>query len=294
MPIVPTPQLLVSILTPSFNQALWLEDNLRSVACQTYPRVEHIVMDGGSTDGSVALLESAGPNVRWRSEPDRGQSHALNKAFAESAGEIIGWINSDDAYFDSRVVEDVVRFFDRNPEVDVLYGHAASVNADGRILHYYWAPRFHVRLLRLYDYIVQPSVFCRRRVLGEHLADESLEFAMDYELWLRLAERHRFARLDRVIAIDRVQPGRKSRTLPEVGRSDTQKLGLTYGVRTSTTARVLAAAHHVYSRLRGARLAMTPPTGLAFAGSQDRPAVVLWRQIATRRSKMPVGGSGLL
>jgi glycosyltransferase involved in cell wall biosynthesis len=280
---------LVSVLTPSFNQARWLEDNLRSVACQTYPRIEHIVMDGGSNDGSLDLLKMADPKVRWKSEPDRGQSHALNKAFAESGGEIIGWVNSDDAYFDRRVVGDVVRYFDRNPGVDALYGHAAYVNAYGRILHYFWAPPFRSRMLQLYDYIIQPTIFCRRRALGDHLVDESFEFAMDYELLLRLAQRHRLARFARVIAIDRAQPERKTRTLLHVMRSDLQRLGVAYDVAVFPSARLPAAAHHVYCRFRGARLAATHHCDLAFSGSQDRRSAVLWRQIASRRSTMPVG-----
>src|SRR5713226_6394238 len=113
---------LVSILTPSFNQARWLADNLRSVTNQTYPHIEHIIMDGGSTDSSVEILKKAGPNVRWRSEPDRGQSHALNKAFAESRGEVIGWLNSDDAYFTPTAVAEAVQVFERCPDVNVVYG----------------------------------------------------------------------------------------------------------------------------------------------------------------------------
>ncbi|HEY5484813.1 MAG TPA: glycosyltransferase, partial [Propionibacteriaceae bacterium] len=85
---------VVSILTPSFNQASFLTDNLRSVACQTYPRVEHIVMDGGSTDDSAVILSDSGSEVTWRSEPDEGQADAVNRAFRESRGEIIGWLNS--------------------------------------------------------------------------------------------------------------------------------------------------------------------------------------------------------
>jgi glycosyltransferase involved in cell wall biosynthesis len=279
---------LVSVLTPSFNQARWLADNLRSVACQTYPRVEHIVMDGGSNDGSRDLLQATGPTVRWKSEPDRGQSHALNKAFAESGGDVIGWVNSDDAYFDCRVVEDVVRFFARNPAVDVVYGHAAYVNADGRILHYLWAPPFQGRMLRLLDYIRQPTVFLRRRALGDHLVDESYEFAMDYELWLRLAQRHTFARFDRVIAVDRVQPERKSDTLPHVMNSDVQRLAAAYGVVVSPAVRPLLSAHHVYCRFRGAPLAVTDHGELAFSGRQDGWSAVLRRQVASRRSTMPV------
>lgn len=90
---------LVSVLTPSFNQAQWLGDAIRSVRCQTYPRVEHIVMDGGSSGATLAVLKNAPESVIWRSERDGGQSDALNKALALSEGEIIGCLNSDDAYF---------------------------------------------------------------------------------------------------------------------------------------------------------------------------------------------------
>jgi glycosyltransferase involved in cell wall biosynthesis len=95
---------LVSILTPSFNQAAWLRENLRSVSEQTYANIEHVVMDGGSTDDSVEILRRADARVRWRSQNDRGQSHALNLALSASGGEIIGWLNSDDAYFDRSVL----------------------------------------------------------------------------------------------------------------------------------------------------------------------------------------------
>ena len=276
------------MLTPSFDQATWLADNLHSVACQTYSEIEHIVMDGGSSDGSLPLLEGAGPRVRWWSEPDRGQSHALNKAFAESRGDVIGWVNSDDAYFDRRVVADAVDFFVREPAVDVVYGHAAYVNACGRILHYFWAPQFSGRLLRLYDFILQPTVFVRRRALGEYFVDESYGFAMDYELWLRLARSHRFARLDRVLAIDRVQPERKTKTLLPLMRSDVSRLAATYGVSVSPAVRPLLSAHHVYCRFRGARLAVSDHGDLAFSGRQDGWSKVLRRQVASRRRDMPV------
>src|SRR5690349_2661306 len=109
--------MLVSILTPSYNQAKWLADNLRSVAAQDYPYIEHVVMDGGSTDGSVDILRHADSRVRWFSEADDGQSHALNKALAESHGDIIGWLNSDDAYFSPDAVSTVVRAFTNNPDI---------------------------------------------------------------------------------------------------------------------------------------------------------------------------------
>src|SRR5258707_986120 len=99
---------LVSVVTPSFNQGRWLIENLRSVAVQSYPLIEHVVMDGGSTDGSLAVLADASPSVVWESGPDNGQSDAINKAFRRSSGEIIGWLNSDDAYFSSDVVDKAV------------------------------------------------------------------------------------------------------------------------------------------------------------------------------------------
>ncbi|MBI3745852.1 MAG: glycosyltransferase [Chloroflexi bacterium] len=153
----------MSILTPSFQQVRWLGDNLDSVARQTYPTLEHIVMDGGSTDGSRELLESR-PRDRlvWRSEADRGQSHAINKALAASHGAIIGWLNSDDAYFDPQAIEAAVAVFAARPDVDVVYGHAALVNAAGTVIQLIWAPPWSPRLLRIHDFICQPSAFSYR------------------------------------------------------------------------------------------------------------------------------------
>jgi len=287
-------------MTPSFNQARWLADNLRSVECQSYPNIEHVVMDGGSTDGSVDILCEAGEGIRWRSEPDRGQSHALNKAFAASRGEIIGWINSDDAYFDCRVVEDVVRFFETHPDVDLVYGHAASVNADGMILHLMWVPGFRFWWFRMSDFIVQPAAFIRRRAVSEPLVDESLHFAMDYDLWLRTiprdasARRRAVARVDRILAIDRVQPGRKSLLNRDVLLTDMRELAKRYGisfrvVTGALSARLVLAPLHVMSRFLGAWLVRTIPADLAFTVVPSTPAELLRRQLATRRSRMPVG-----
>jgi len=282
---------LVSILTPSYNQARWLGDNLRSVASQTYPQIEHVVMDGGSTDGSVGLLESiAGPAV-WRSEADEGQSDALNKAFAAATGDVIGWLNSDDAYFDTAVVADVVGFFEAHPDVDIVYGHTAYVNAAGLILHMMWVPPFSKWLLRSYDFIVQPAVFMRRSALKMPLVDTSYQFAMDYELWLRLSRDRRFARIDRVLAIDRVQAGRKSLGSLDVFASDIARLRERYGVAmTRSWSRALQSVIHVLSRMLGMRLICATQAELAFTSSPIRASRLLWRQIAGRRSRMPVEG----
>ncbi len=279
----------VSILTPSFNQAPWLADNLHSVACQTYPNIEHIVMDGGSADGSVGILRAAGESVRWRSERDHGQSHAVNKAFAESLGEIIGWINSDDAYFDCRVVEDVVAFFTSHPDVDVVYGHCLQTTADGHAIQVLWAPRFDPELLLVVDPQMQPATFVRRSALAAPMLDESFDFAMDYELWLRLASRgHKFARLDRIVAIDRHQSERKSSTIKDIHTDDLGRLNAMYGLRASREWDRRRTAFYVRQRVMGALLIpRIRPAATAFDSPPDMKSGLLRRQVMTRRSDWP-------
>lgn len=282
-------QPLVSVLTPSFNQVRWLGDNLRSVAAQSYPNVEHIVMDGGSTDGTVELLKAAGPTVRWRSEPDRGQSHALNKAFAESQGEIIGWLNSDDAYFSPAAVEETVRLFEQRPDVDVVYGHAALVNADGLILQMLWVPPFSYRLLRYHNFIIQPAAFIRRSALGDVIADESYDYAMDRELWLRLGQTRRFVRLNQLIAIDRHYPTRKSYARPDLARNDGQRLRATYNVPNGPAVTAARKGLKIAFRLVGASLIPGTTGPLAFSGYRDSAWQLLSRQMFVPRSAMPSG-----
>jgi glycosyltransferase involved in cell wall biosynthesis len=282
---------LVSVLTPSFGQAAWLGDNLRSVQAQTYPAIEHIVMDGGSNDGTLDVLRrEAGARVAWWSEPDEGQSHALNKAFNESRGEIIGWLNSDDAYFGPTVVEEAVEVFAADPRVAVVYGHALLADADGRILQVIWTPPFSRTLLRLHDFILQPAAFIRRSVLSGTLVDESFDYSMDYELWLRLAQRHRFQRLDRIIAIDRHHLARKSYTMLDVGRADHVRLSQRYGVARGTYATVGRKAWKIVSRAAGVRL-ITAATeeSVVFSARRDSRARLLLRQLTAPRAAMRSG-----
>lgn len=222
----------VSVLTPSYNQARWLPDNLRSVAAQTYPNIEHVVMDGASTDGSVEILAAADPAVVWESEPDVGQSAALNRAFERSSGEIIGWLNSDDAYFSRDAVTAAVDVFRVRPDVGVVYGHAALVDVAGEVLHVLWTPPYSRKLLRSpYNPVCQPTVFIRRSAVQRpYFVDRDFHYMMDRELWLYLSQRTRFHRIDRILAVDRHHPARKSYTLPEVGSRDHQILAERYGV----------------------------------------------------------------
>jgi len=279
---------LVSILTPSYNQAQWLADNLRSVASQTYGSIEHIIMDGASTDGTVALLEAADESVRWRSEPDAGQADAINKAFTESRGEIIGWINSDDAYFDSRVIEDVVTFFGTHPDIDVVYGHCVQTTGEGGFIQVLWAPTFDQGLLKVVDFITQPGAFVRRSVLSEPMLDESYHFTLDYELWLRLAARgSRFARIPRLVAIDRHQPERKSINLLDVHSEDTRRLAKAYGIALPGSSDGVRTRFYLRQRLAGAAWVPRVREPVAFTVPEN-PRSGLWhRQLFSRKSTWP-------
>jgi glycosyltransferase involved in cell wall biosynthesis len=201
---------LVSVLTPSLNQARFLGDCLVSVDAQTYRPIEHIVCDGGSLDGSIDLLRRAPGHVRWSSEPDNGQAHAVNKAYRLCNGEIIGWLNSDDAYADRRTVEWAVGAFATHSHVDVVFGSALLINERNRVLQAWGALPFRTRLLRAANYIMQPAVFIHRRALSDgHMLREDLDYVFDRALWFELAPGARFLRLGAFLALDRHQRARK-------------------------------------------------------------------------------------
>jgi glycosyltransferase involved in cell wall biosynthesis len=284
----------VSIVTPSFNQGRFLDDCIASVQRQTYREVEHVIADGGSTDETLDVLGRAPPHVRWTSEPDRGQADAINKAYAQASGDIVGWLNSDDAYFDRRAIAGAVDVFARRPEVDLVYGHAALVGADNEVLQLLWAPRFSARLFRYANFIVQPTAFVRRSALGETLVDESFDFVVDRELWLRLLhEGRRFERLDLVVAIDRHHGTRKSLTIEDVGRREDDDISSTYGVRVDARRAVVPRGFRIVSRLLGARLLRQVGAAPAIDVRSPGTATLLRRQLFTRRRDMPLlGGAG--
>ena len=282
---------LVSVLTPSFNQRRWLIETLDSVARQTYPHLEHVVVDGGSTDGSVDVLRATMPAGTWISEPDEGQSQALNKAFHRSRGEIIGWLNSDDAYLFDDAVESVVAYFRSNPEVDVVYGHAALVSETGGLLHVMWMPRYSKGRLWRQNFISQPAVFMRRRVLEDGFLDESFHYTMDHELWLRLAAKHTFGRIDKVLAIDRHQAGRKVYHWPPQADEEVVRLVEMYGIPPTVGHR--ARLRRILYRFRGAPIALRlRQDRKAFDWSVDSRVRLLVRQLVVKRRFMPTGETG--
>ena len=281
-------QLRVSVLTPSYNQARWLADNLRSVAVQSYPIIEHIVMDGGSTDGSRDILASASPAVVWESGPDEGQSDAINKAFHRSTGEIIGWLNSDDAYFSRDVVARAVEVFEKHPEIGLVYGHAVLVNTEGTILQVIWASPFAHAGIRAFDFISQPTVFVRRSALGRpDLVDPALEYAMDWELWLHLARRTRFHRLNRVVALGRHHLQRKSYTRPDLATHDTDLLKKRYGRPRLASILVVHKGMNAVLRMSGLSKVREAARGGDALGLTASARSLAFRQIAQLRRWMP-------
>ncbi len=179
----------ISVVTPSFNQARYLRETLASVAAQTYPAHEHIVMDGGSTDGSVEVLREWGPRpgFQWHSGRDRGQSDAINKGVALATGEIVGWLNSDDLLYDG-ALDAIARAFAAQPDAGVVYGTGEKMDPEGRTVKIIPAVPYDARRLRSAFYVLQPSMFFRRALFQQVGGlDENSHYAMDWELLLKLA-----------------------------------------------------------------------------------------------------------
>jgi GT2 family glycosyltransferase len=176
----------VSIVTPCLNPGAWLVRCLDSVAAQTYPEIEHVVVDGGSTDGTVALAQSRG--VRVISEPDRGQTDALNKGFALATGDYLGWLNADD-WLVPNAVERVVETFARTPEVGWVYCDC-TIRREGRVDEVVRAPaRLDRKTFEYGDRLTQPGTFVARWALDRvGPLDDEIHLAMDFDLWLRLLD----------------------------------------------------------------------------------------------------------
>ena len=179
----------VSIVTPSFNQAPFLEQALRSVLEQDYPNLEYIVIDGGSSDGSLEIIHKYADRLAyWQSQPDQGQTDAINQGFARASGEILAWLNSDDLLLPG-AVSAAVRALQAHHEAAMVYGDALLINAEGKTIGKFPAAQTDYRKLRRgYVHIPQQASFFRAD-LWQQVAplDVSFYFAMDYDLWVRLA-----------------------------------------------------------------------------------------------------------
>lgn len=216
----------ISIVTPSFNQAQFLERTIRSVLDQNYPNLEYIIIDGGSTDGSVEIIKRYEERLAyWVSEKDRGQSHALNKGFERATGDIIGWLNSDDLYCTGALAA-VAEASARNSEDEAWYGGIYIADAEDRILDALWPldPDPAYTIFVALD-IHQQALFWKQDLMQRvGVTDESLHFAMDWDFIIRLLLAGRFRRIKQHLGIFRLHEEAKTANLADVGAQDRQLL----------------------------------------------------------------------
>ncbi len=182
-------QPLVSIITPSYNQAIYLEATMQSVLGQDYPNIEYIVIDGGSDDGSLEIIKQYADRLAWWvSEPDQGQTDAINKGFARATGKYLAWLNSDDTY-EPHAVAEMVAYLESHPEVGLVYGDTNFIDQHDNVIGRFPAAQTdYKRLQQGYVHVGQQAAFWRAELWQQvGPLDPSYYFAMDYDLWVRLA-----------------------------------------------------------------------------------------------------------
>lgn len=245
----------LTVVTPSYNQASFIEPTIQSVRAQSYDDISHIVIDGESDDGTLDILRRHDDAVDWISEPDEGQADALNKGFNRADGDIIGWLNADDPYVYRDAVADVVDAFDATG-ADMLYGHAVTIDSDGVLRRVHHLPRFDAARLRRHCFIIQPSVFLRSAVLDDHRLNPQRSYSMDYELWLDIADDHDIERFDGIVAADRNHADRKIIADAAASVADTAALRTQRGIgggRAFRARQLIDGARTRARRLRGLR-----------------------------------------
>jgi GT2 family glycosyltransferase len=205
-------QPLISIVTPSYNQAKYIEQTLRSVLEQDYPRVEYLVVDGQSTDDSVELIKKYADYLAWWvSEKDSGQGEAINKGLARAKGEIIAWLNSDDYYLPG-TLSTVVKIFEDNPDVMMVYGDMLAVDENGQALNTMKYKQLSLQDLLCFQIIGQPSVFFRREVFEQTGGlDTTFHFLLDHHLWIRIAQHGQILHVPQIWSAARYHAEAKNR-----------------------------------------------------------------------------------
>jgi glycosyltransferase involved in cell wall biosynthesis len=222
-------KLTVSIVTPSFNQGKFIEKTISSVLSQSYDRIQYIVQDGGSIDDTIQIIKKKlqQADFDYESRRDKGQAHAINLGFQKSEGEIMAWLNSDDLLLPG-AVSFAVDFFNRNPDVDAIYGHRILINSEGQEIGRWVLPPHLDAILRYNDFIPQESLFWRKSLWDKAggFVDENFSFAMDWELLTRFIScGAKIVRVPRFLGAFRVHHQQKS-TVHEntLGRHEMEKV----------------------------------------------------------------------
>jgi len=211
---------LVSIVTPSFNQASYLEQTMRSVLDQDYSDIEYIVMDGGSTDGSVDIIKKYSSHLAfWTSEPDRGQADAINKGTARTRGEIIAWLNSDDYYLPG-TISAALKVFEQNPDVVLIYGDMLAVDENSETTNTLKYQQLSLEDLLCFQIMGQPAVFFRRGAFEKAGGlDTTFHFLLDHQLWIKIAAQGKILHVNQTWSAARYHAEAKNRAkAAEFGR----------------------------------------------------------------------------
>ena len=206
---------IISMVTCSYQQGKYIDATIRSVLEQNYPSLEYIVMDGGSSDETLEILQRHSDRIDyWVSEPDGGQTDALIKGFKRSRGEIMGWLCSDDLLLPD-ALRTVARFFDENPDVEAVYGDALWIDGFGHIIRPKREIAFSQFILRFdHNYVPQPSMFWRKSVFEKVGGlDSRFNLSMDADLWDRFAQTTKIAHIPELLSCMRYHPEQKTRML---------------------------------------------------------------------------------
>lgn len=280
----------VSIVTPSYNQGTYVEQTIRSVLLQRYPDLEYIVMDGGSGDETLAILERYGSHfAHVQSSRDAGQADAIKRGFERATGEIMAYLNSDDLLAPDTLFA-VAAYFDRHPHVDAVYSHRCSIGPDGAVIDYWRLPRHSNFLMKRWDLIPQETTFWRRRIYEKVGGiDPTFRFAMDYDLFVKFMIHGRMERVDRFHGAFRKHPDSKTTLQMEtIGRREVDRVRRDHGIRTTpfdpwighTFVRVVERTGAVFADTKQQRPGNLPGTGWNY----DR----LWGNQLGRREVPPL------
>lgn len=216
----------ISIITPSYNQGEFLERTILSVIEQNYPNLEYIIIDGGSTDGSVDIIQKYADKLAyWISEKDNGQTHAINKGFKKATGEIVAWLNSDDEFCEGALMA-VASVFMEHDEVDFVFGNQYSINSNGKIIRDNRHTRFSFAALWAVGMVLsQPSCFWKCDFFSKFgYLDETMEFCMDYEFFLRIGNHVKAKHVNQYLSKFRWHESQKSSTIIHIRDSERQLL----------------------------------------------------------------------